>query len=226
MSLLLLRLPMRMRLPWASSGWRYLCLSAAEELPSGTCATIQFLAVPLSHALDSNVAGPPPNSWSFFCPPQQQQQQQRSDANASQFVMHAYPSFTALETVDGAVSYSVSVSTSTQQDARKGTPTLMIVWGTDGKVPVQWEQQFYAYTWGEVFTSASSNLNISLTLLVFLFPRRATFAPPTHREFRLSCKGCSKGKASAADEEERDLEDGSQLRQQSPSLQLRERMLA
>ncbi len=67
---------------------------------------------------------------------------------------------------------------------------------------------------------------ISLTLLAFLFPWRATFAPPTRKEFRIACK-CGGHEAPAVGADRRDdAEEEPQLPEQSPSVQLRERMLA
>jgi len=50
---------------------------------------------------------------------------------------------------------------------------------------VQFQTQTVAYAWSDIFAAVSSNFNLSLTVLAFLFPWRQVFTP-THRDFKLA----------------------------------------
>ncbi len=96
-----------------------------------------------------------------------------------------------------------------------------------GQLLVDWETQQYGYTWTDLQSSLLSSFNFSLFLVAFLFPWKATYAPPTQRGFILAkvCAQCGhqKSQAAASDEEE---EDGHVSIQIARDTELKERMLS
>ncbi len=194
----------------------------AEALDPGDCLGVAFIPGVIDDDIDDDTddEGPDMQSAALFCRPLQ-------EPPNSSYTVQAYPKFSVLQTIDGRTRTSLTVSTTSTQMKRTAGGSamgLVVLIPSANSLPVQWETQFYAFTLNDLATSASSYFGISLTLIGFLFPWRDTFAPPTHREFRLVCKGCS-NKTPAAEEDGRDDADEPQL-EQPPSVQLRERMLA
>jgi hypothetical protein len=92
--------------------------------------------------------------------------------------------FTAVESIDGDVSYSLqlnpqSFETHPVQAAPPFTMAVMLIipltttsdLTMEGSyVAVSWRTQQYAYTWADLFTSMFANIGMSLTLLGLIFP--------------------------------------------------------